>query len=219
MKRLLFCSSLTAVVVGFALPARAAVCAPDKLVKITASNVTPGIATGSFAAQPKVYYRIGSDKLRIEEALDDANGIHGLVVVAEPNIWMANLYDNTGKHVVDPGPTFYARAPVFGAILSPKLRSLEFGCEAAFLAANAPKPVSSELVGSDRLDVYRIEDGTDAVELLEQPGRNIPAFARYYQQGNLKMVLRYDSYLTGLPDDPALFTAPSNVRYVETGQH
>jgi len=219
MRPRLFCGVLATVFFGVFAPAAAAVCAPEKLVHIVVSNATPGIPAGSFGAQPKVYYRIGSDKLRIEEALDAANGIHGIIVVAEPNIWMANLYDNTGKHIVDPGPTFYARAPVFGAHLSSKLISLEFGCEADFLAANAPKPVRSEQVGSDRFDVYRIEDGANAIELLERPGTNIPSFARYYQQGSLEMVLRYDLYLTGLPNDPGLFVPPPNIHYAEAAQH
>ena len=163
----------------------------------------------------RIYYRTGSDKLRIEEAIDAANGIHGVIVVAEPNIWMANLYDGTGKHIVDPGPTFFAKAPVFGTSLSGKLIGLEFGCEADFIAANAPKPVRVEQVGGIGFDVYRIEDGPDAVEILEKSGTNIPAFARYFHQGNLVAVLRYDLYRTNLPSDPSLFVAPPNVRYTQ----
>lgn len=94
-------------------PAYAATCAPAKLVHLVTTDVTPGIPAGSFNAQPKSFYRIGSDKMRVDEALDLANGIHGVMVTAEPNIWMANLYDHTGKHVVDPGPTFFAKAPSF----------------------------------------------------------------------------------------------------------
>ncbi len=89
---------------GSAAPAAAAVCAPTNLVHITVANVTPGIEANSFNAQPKDYYRLGSGKLRIEDALDGANGIHGVVVIDEPKIWMANLYDKTGKLIVDPGP-------------------------------------------------------------------------------------------------------------------
>ena len=198
------------------MPADAATCAPAKLVHIAVTNVTPGVSAASFPGQPKNYYRIGSDKLRIEEAVDSANGIHATVVVAEPNIWMANLYDGTGKHIVDPGPTFYAKAPVFGVQgLSGKLIGLEFGCEADFIAANGSKPARSEQVGGAGFDVYRFEDGANAIELLERPGSGIPAYARYYQQGALAMVLRYDLYQTGLANDPSLFVPPPNVHYTE----
>lgn len=197
----------------FGAPAAAA-CAPQKLVHITVTNVTPGVDPASFAAQPKNFYRVGTDKLRIEEALDAANHIHGVVVIAEPKIWMANLYDNTGKAIVDPGPTYFAKAPVVGTNLKGKLIGLEFGCENDFIAANAPKPVRSEVVGGAGYDVYRVVDGSDAVEILERPGSGAPAFVRYYRQGNLAMVLRYDLYSTNLPDDPALFMPPPGVRYV-----
>lgn len=213
MRRYLSTVVLAAVILTFAARASATTCAPAKLVHIAVANVTPGIDPASFAAQPKNYYRMGSDKLRIEEALDATNGIHGVIVVAEPNIWMANLYDGTGKHIVDPGPTFFAKAPVFGTGLSGKLIGLEFGCEADFIAANAPKPARVEQVGGIGFDVYRIEDGPDAVEILEKSGTNVPTFARYFHQGNLAAVLRYALYLTNLSNDPTLFVPPPNVRY------
>jgi hypothetical protein len=208
---------LVAVIATVTARASATTCAPAELVHITIANVTPGIDPASFAAQPRNYYRTGSDKLRIEEAVDTPNRIHGVIVVAEPNIWMANLYDGTGKHIVDPGPTFFAKAPVFGTRLSGKLIGLEFGCEANFIAANAPKPVRIEQVGATAFDVYRIEEGPDAVEILERSGTNVPAFARYFHEGNLTAVLRYDLYLTNLRKDPSLFLPPPNVRYTEAG--
>jgi hypothetical protein len=201
-------------------PTAAATCAPTKLVHVVVSNVSPGIDAASFGAKPKVFYRIGSDKLRVEEALDAANGIHGIMVVSEPNIWMANLYDGTGKHIVDPGPTFFAKAPVVGAEgIPPKLLGLEFGCEADYIAANAPKPVRSEHIGTDSFDVYRVEDGADAVEILERPASGTPALVRYYHQNQAVMILRYDLYETGLANDPALFMPPANVRYTDVSSH
>jgi hypothetical protein len=215
----LYVSSAIFVAVIFTLTAwaSATTCAPAQLVHITIANVSPGIDPASFAAQPKNYYRTGSDKVRIEEAVDAANAIHGVIVVAEPNIWMANLFDGTGKHIVDPGPTFLAKAPVFGTRLQGKLIGLEFGCEADFISANAPKPVRVEQVGGVGFDVYRVEEGPDAVEILERSGTNVPAFARYFHLGNLAAVLRYDLYVTNLPQDPSLFLPPPNVRFTEAG--
>jgi hypothetical protein len=195
--------------------ARASTCAPAQLVHVAITDVTPGIDPTSFAGQPKNFYRIGSDKARIEEALDAANGIHGMIVTAEPNIWMINLYDNTGKHIVDPGPTFFAKLPVIGTDPKGKLIGLEFGCEAAFLAANAPKPARVEQVDGSSYDVYRVEDGSEALEILERTRTNIPAFVRYFNKGSLGAVLRYDVYVTNLPDDPGLFLPPPNVRFTE----
>ena len=72
-----------------------------------------------------------------------------------------------------------------------------------------------EQIGGIGFNVYRIEDGHDAIEILERSGTNIPGFVRYFHQGNLAAVLRYDLYVTSLPNDPSLFVAPSNVRYTE----
>jgi hypothetical protein len=220
MKRNFHAAAVGVALLWCASPVYAATCAPQKLLHIVTVDVTPGIPSASFAAQPKGLYRIGSDKVGMEEAPDPANGIHGLIVAAEPNIWMVNLYDNTGKHIVDPGPSFLAKAPVFGMSgLSSKLLGLEFGCEADFIAANAPAPVRSEQIGNSRFDVYRVDEGPDAVEILEQSGTSTPAFARYYHQGKLAAVLRYDLYATGLANDPDLFVPPSGVHYTEVGQH
>jgi len=131
---------------------------------------------------------------------------------------MANLYDGTGKHIVDPGPTFFAKAPVFGARLSGKLIGLAFGCEADFIAATAPKPVRVDQVGGIGFDVYRIEEGSDAVEILERFGTNIPVFTRYFHQGDLTAVLRYDLYLTNSRTDPSLFLPPPSVRIPTRGR-
>lgn len=201
------------VLAAIAVPASAATCAPQKLVHIVLTDVTPGVAAGSFAAQPRTYYRLGNNKLRIEEAPDQVNGIHGLIVVAEPDIWMINLFDKTGKHVVDPGPTFNAVAPVIAVRGVPaKLAGLELGCEAEFLAANALTPASTERIGTGDFAVYRMADAGDAIELLERKGTTTPAYARYYHQGKLVLVFHYDVYETGLPADPALFVPPAGVQ-------
>ncbi|HVS47246.1 MAG TPA: hypothetical protein VMS32_11370 [Verrucomicrobiae bacterium] len=201
-------------------PVYAVTCAPQKLVHIVTVDITPGIPVASFGAQPKGLYRVGNGKLRIEESLDSASGIHEVIVVNEPNIWTANLENHYGRHVVqDPGPTYLAKAPVFDMPgLPSKLSALEFGCEGNFIAANAPTPIRSEQIGSARYDVYRVADGSDAVEILEQAGAATPAFARYYHQGNLVDALRYELYSTGLASDSDLFMQPLGVRYVLQGE-
>lgn len=214
-------SASAAVLLGIAIAswpwlARATVCSPTHLVHIVTTNVTPGVQPGSFNAQPRVLYRQGSDKSRVEEAFDTVNNIHGLIVVSEPDIWMVNLADGTGKHIVDPGPTFNSRTPVFAFTdVDPKLLGLEFGCEAEFIAANAPKSVRVESIGDARFDVYRVQSSADIVEILDRVGTTIPAFARYYRNGKVLMAWRYDAYETMLPLNPQLFTRPSGVKYVE----
>ena len=199
-----------------AAPVYASTCAPQTLVHIVTVDVTPGVAAASFAAQPKSTYRLGSDRMRIEESPDTVNGITGLVVIAEPNIWLVNLYDHTGRHAVDPGPTFFAKAPLFGTTdIAPKLAALELGCEAEFIAANGLRPARVEQLDKSAFDVYRLAEELDAVEILERPAENTPAFARLYREGKLVAALRYDVYARGLPDDKSLFVPPPGVRFTE----
>ena len=219
MKRHVYWAVCAALVVISASPVLAATCAPAKLVHIRFSDITPGIDPSSFAAKPKDLYRIGSGKMRVEEAVDAVNGIQGVTVSNEPDIWLVNLYDHTGKHVVDPGPTYFAKAPLFGKILPGRLVDLEFGCEGDFISANNLKPVRTEQVSGTAYDVYRLEDGSDAIELLRRPGSDTPSFARYYDKSGLQEVLRYDVYTTGLADDPKLWVPPSGIHYVDVGTH
>jgi hypothetical protein len=214
-------SSVKAPIIGIILVAALAspaladgpVCAPPKLVHITVTDVTPGVAAGTFAAQPRDIYRVGDGKQRVAEALDAPNRLKVLLIVAEPNIWMINLFDGTGRHIVDPGPTFYSRSPVLGVDSLPeKFLSLEYGCEAEYLAANAPKPSRTEQVGGETFEVYRVVDGADAIEVLERPGASIPAYGRYYAGDKLVLAIRYDRYETGLADDPSLFVPPPGIK-------
>jgi hypothetical protein len=76
----------------------------------------PEIMTGSVLAQPKVMYRAGTKYCRVEEAEDSQNKIHGLFIVDEPDAWMINLYDKLARHVVDPGPTFNCKLPIFAPV-------------------------------------------------------------------------------------------------------
>jgi hypothetical protein len=217
MKRILgfapFCVALLC-----ASPVYAATCAPQSLVHIVAVNVTPGLPASSLAAKPQGVYRLGANKLRIEEALAP-NGTRSVIVVDEPDVWTANLDDRDGKHVIDSGTALVAEAPVFGFGIPSTLSALEFGCESNFIAANAPTPVGSEQIGDKRFNVYRVAAKSDAVEILEQSGTSTPAFARYYHQGKLVESLQYELYATGLTNNLDLFSRPLGVRYIEELPH
>lgn len=88
-----------------------------------------------FVAQPRTLYRLGDRYGRLEEPFNAKDNVHLLVVVSEPDIWMANLVDMSGQHLVDPGPTFEFHAPILDAVESAFWRQLEFGCEEPFMKA------------------------------------------------------------------------------------
>jgi hypothetical protein len=136
-----------------------------------------------------------------------------LVVVSKPVIWMLNLYDRTSEHIVDPGPTCFAKAPVFGTPLPGKLASLELGCESAFIAEFAPDPIRHEQIADARYDVYAVRERANSVELPTLPRTKTPSIARYFRNGELQIALRYDLYVIDLADEPQLFARPSGITY------
>lgn len=199
---------------GCVVPASASTCAPTALEHVVVTAITPGIVLGSFAAQPLSVYRLGNGKMRSEETPDPANHIHGLIVTAEPDTWMVNLDDGTGKHIVDQGPTFNAVVPLFGTTsYESKFSDLQLGCEAQFVAAHPDAAKRVELIGGVAFDAYRMVIGDDAVEILDRAGTATPAYARFLRSGKLLVALRYDLYQTGLPTDPQLFVAPTGITY------
>jgi hypothetical protein len=211
--RVFLFATLVSLIAG---PAMAAPCAPPKLVHIVFRNVTPGLDPASFGAKPVSLYRLGDGKSRAEEADDPAMHLHQLIVTAEPDVWMANLDDRMGLHIIDPGPTFYTSVPVFGVEgVSRRIIQLEFGCEADFIKDNGMRPVRVEQVEGASYDVYRLNAASEAVEILEKQGERTPGFARYFRAGKLMIVMRYDLYEPGLKDNPSLFTRPTGIWFQE----
>lgn len=76
------------------------------MTRIEYRGISPKTPADSFGAKLKVPYIAGTTYSRIEEQFDPAEGIHGLIVVAEPDIWMVNLFPRIAQHIVDSGPTF-----------------------------------------------------------------------------------------------------------------
>ena len=77
---------------------------PKSMTRIATRVVEPEPEPGSFAAQTKTCWRAGTKYARIAEAPDAQHHIHALIIIKEPNLWMINLADKSGRHVVDPGP-------------------------------------------------------------------------------------------------------------------
>src|SRR5712691_13067681 len=100
---------------------------PATMTKITTRIIEPKMNPDSFFAQPKTLWRAGTKYARVAEAADPQHQIHGLVIVNEPDVWMVNLFDKSGTHMVDTGPTFNAHLPIFEA--SSGVAGFEFGRE------------------------------------------------------------------------------------------
>ena len=208
-------SAVLAVLISLlAAPAVAETCAPPKLMKIVTRSVGPDIVRGSFRAAPLTLYRQGERFLRTEEASDPEQKQHLLVVVAEPDIWFVNRADRTGRHIVDPGPTYVAKAPIIAGQGVPEtFTELEFGCEAAFARARG-REAGARAVGGREARIHALQDGDRRLEILLSTA-GTPVEVAYYEGARTVLVIHYDAYDTGLPDNPALFRKPEGVTFLE----
>ena len=206
-------SGVLALLIGLvAAPAVAETCAPPKLMKIVTRSVGPDIAPGSFRAKPLTLYRQGERFLRSEEAADSERNLHMMVVVAEPDIWFVNRADRTGRHVVDPGPSYIAHAPIVaGQGVPAAFAELEFGCEAGFARARG-REAGARGVGGREARIHVLQEGDRRLEILLAPDNN-PLEVAYYEGARTVLMIRYDVYETGLPDNPALFRKPEGFTF------
>src|SRR5258706_14812758 len=101
----------------------------DRMLYVEFQLAGKQIAADSFDAQTKKVWRIGANYLRFEDAPNPQTKIHGLIIVAEPDIWIVDRNTNQAQHTIDPGPNYKIQFPLFASQTSPKLRGLEFGSE------------------------------------------------------------------------------------------
>lgn len=194
-------------------------CAPPQLFRMTMRNISPGLAAADRAAQPRDLWRQGDRFLRSEESPDPVRGQTTVIIIAEPDIWAYDQVSRTGRHSVDPGPELVVRAPVLPPApdLPAPFRTLEFGCEAAFVAAYAPQPQRLAPWGATGAALHTVTMGDHTLAFLMDARRPIPLMVSYLRRGQPVLVLRYDEYRHGLPDRPQLFQVPRNIKITETG--
>jgi hypothetical protein len=192
------------------------------MTKIVFRNMRPDITPDSFGAQPKTLYRVGDKYWRLEEAPDPA-GIHTLRITREPDAWVINLLDNTARHIIDPGPTFFARLPI---ILTPKasgqadsdkeFQDLEFGNEVRFFRGHKASDIGLRKVEEKDCNALAIKSGAREATLLLDPDTGKPVEIEVTKDGKPDFSIRYLSYETDLPFDPSLFEPPQGVKITET---
>jgi hypothetical protein len=193
-------------------------CSPGHLIKIVVENQSPAIPKGQFASLPKTIYRYRSNFARIEEANDAANNIHGLIVVNEPDSWIANLATHDGRHAVDQQKPFVVHMPVFAGRAKDKsfpreLLALEFGCEAAFFDRwkSPEEPLRGDSAGRLRR-AFGVGDWM--VVTVREKNASVPSVLFLLRGDDIVDVLHYSSYEI-LPPDMKLFEKPSGISFQE----
>lgn len=185
---------------------------PKTMTVIVAKLSEPEQDPASFAAQSKKIWRAGTKYARMEEAPDLTNHIHGLLIVKEPDAWLINLFEKSGRHVVDPGPTFNARLPIFdpssgaNAVVS----ELEFGRELEFFKKNNATSSAADVgkaatrydltVGDNKLTFWIDAKSKKPIRL------SLTAITAKKQQ-----TFEYLTYDEDVQFDPSLFLPPPDI--------
>ena len=191
------------------------------MTMLTVKLEAPEIPKDSFAAQPKRMYRAGSGYCRIEENPDLEHGIHGLLIMNEPDSWMINRLYKTARHIVDPGPTFNCRMPIFANAEDIKsaddvkkpTAQLEFGRELDYFRSRSGAPTPGPVLLGKPTMVYSIE--TSNSQLLLFTGGNPEAPVSVVRMDDkIHKIFWYGEY-SQMPFDSKLFAKPEGVKIEE----
>jgi len=189
------------------------VCAPTSMLKAVTALDVPGAPKDHFVRTPKTLYRYGERFGRVEESRNTETGLHLLVVVSEPDIWVADLATKRGNYQKDPGPTYNFKAVIFGDpnIQSRLINSLEFGCEVAWLSEVGAKKSSVNHADLGAVQQLGYTEGSESLSLFLRSG--VPVRLEVRQGGTLYVAVQYLQYSASLLFQPSLFTRPTGIAF------
>ncbi len=178
--------------------------------------------TGSFAAKPKTLYRSGDKYSRTEEELNVQDGIHALLITNEPDTWMINLADKTGRHIVDPGPTFFVHAPI---VWIPALngqpeqnkdfKDLEYGNETKFFRGHNASSVGTRVIDGKNCNTLSIRKDDREFVLFITADEGKPRQLDVIKNNKNEYSIRYLVYETNLPFRKSFFQPPKGLKITE----
>ena len=177
--------------------------------------IHPEIKEGSFQATSRKLWRIGFKYVRLEEAPDPAQNIHGLIISNAPDSYIINKYTNSGKHIVDRAETTDVHVGVFQSPDLPKeVQALEMGHENAFfLKHNAPK-VGSTIIEGIECDIYSIIVEGYTLTLIKRKDNGDP-LQLGIKKDELGHEIRYLKYEQNLEPDFKLFEVPEGIKIID----
>lgn len=193
---------------------------PQTMMKLVVRLESPDVPGESFTAKPKTMYRAGTRYCRTEELPDPEQGIHGLMILNEPDAWMVNLLTKTAKHFVDTGPTFNCHLPIFrgeqiksAADMKNPLLELEFGQELEYFKGKGAARKEGPILRDKPTTVYAVDIG-DSQLFLFTTGTPERPWAVARRHGNANEIFWYGTY-EQLPFDQKLFAKPEGVKIEE----
>lgn len=189
---------------------------PSKMTHLIVQMEGADFPKDSFAAKPKIMWRASNQYCRVDEEPDPAHGIHGRLIINEPDVWMANLLDNTARHIVDSGPTFNCRLPIFAfdaETLKTKLGELEFGRELEFFRNNGAKQVEGPKL-SFPANYYDLKLAGNVLLLVERADIHAPIRIGLIRGDKTYMVI-YSLWDNQVPFKLELFAKPVGMKVEE----
>jgi hypothetical protein len=204
------------IMLALGLP-RTGVCAdaPSKMIHAIVQMSGSDISAESFSAKPKTFWRASDQYCRIDEEPDPEQGIHGRLVVNEPDAWLINLANQTAKHVLDPGPTFNCKVPIFAfdaETAKSKIGELEIGRELEFFHANGGKLIEGPKLEFEA-NYYELKIADSVLRLVERVDIHAPILIGFVR-GDKVYEARY--LLWGeVPFKVDLFAKPTGVKIEE----
>ena len=182
----------------------------DKMLYVEYRLAGKQIAADSFDAQAKKVWRIGLKYLRFEDAPNPQSKVHGLIIVAEPDIWIIDRNINQAQHTVDPGPNYKIHFPLFASEKSEKLRGLEFGRELEYFRENDAKELPAQNVDGFTCKVLRLDIADREVTLFLKTNDTPLQIA--VKSSENEYTMRFLRYEPDRKPDKLLFQLPPGVQ-------
>ena len=190
----------------------------DKMTKVVYRILGPDVNPGSFAAKPKTLYRLNKTKSRTEEQPDPDMKLQGLIISNGPDIFMINLWDKTGKHLIDPGPTYLFHAPIVPTQENdhkPRIDKFEIGEEMPFMQSKGVKPKAGQFEGQ-AAQVFECQEAAElTLTVFASPKTHLPIGVAVQEGGKELVKMAYDEYSQELAADDKLFWPPNGISLFE----
>jgi hypothetical protein len=204
--------AVVALLLTLSIDAAAEECAPARMIRMETVDAPITVEARKAPQMSRVIYRIGSNRMRVEEILNPATGLHLLFIIDTPDVWTIDLAKRSGEHGVDPdGASSTVQAPLFDAPGLPEdLVAVEVGCELAFIAH---PQTSHEPAGSGErtgLKHFR-QSGSWRLTLLTRTGESAPMAAMLSKDGKVVAAIRYRSYAFVDAIPVGLFAPPDGI--------
>lgn len=187
----------------------------NKMNFIEFRYISPDIKVGSFEAESRKVWRVGFRYLRLEEAPDNLQKIHGLIIINAPDSYIINKYTNIAQHAVDRSPNIDVQMPVFqDAILPEKIRKLEMGHELSYFRDNRASETGLKKIDGIECNTFQLKYDNIELVLYVRTDNGKP-FQLGIKTENFAYDVRYIQYKKNLKPDYKLFKVPEHFKIVD----